>query len=173
MRGPGSAIAFGRMDTQEDETWHIGYHAIWDARNDILVVNWQAPIATAYYEASFDDPKGLTFRRDFETEGNKILDFEDIVFAELAADVERLTVGPAAPVLSDALLEDLERHRTGEMLDIVRTIQHAQYALVREDPDQLLIDPGRPWHWQDGGCPPSCLLGPCSTTETASGRRTS
>lgn len=145
IRGPGSPVAFGRMDTEESETWYVGYHAIWDSQNDIKVVNWQAPVATPYYEANVDDARGLVLRRDFSTEGNRILDFEDLVYAELALDVDQLLaprVGPGA--ISDALLEDLERHRTGEMQDIVRTIQQAQYRLVREDLDRLLVIQGGP-----------------------------
>jgi DNA helicase IV len=141
MRGPGSPVAFGRMDTDEDETWYVGYHAIWDDRHDVLVVNWQAPVADRYYTATPNNPQGLLLRRDFDTEGNKIVDFVDIWFAELAEDVERLT---SALQPSDALLEDLARHRTGEMQDIVRTIQHTQYELVRAPLDQLLVIQGGP-----------------------------
>jgi DNA helicase IV len=146
MRAPGSAVAFGRMDTDQDETWYVGYHAIWDDQSDILVVNWQAPIATPFYEANVDDPMDLRLRRDFSTEGNKILEFQDVVFDEtLRADVARLLEPAEGPgPISDALLEDLERHRTGEMQDIVRTIQQAQYRLIRADLDQLLVIQGGP-----------------------------
>jgi DNA helicase IV len=143
LRPPGSPVAFGRTDAEDGESYRVGYHAIWNDTNDILVVNWQAPIAAPYYEASVDDPKGLLRRRDFTTDGNTIVDFEDFVFAELAAEVDRL-LEPREFALPDTLLEDLERHRTGEMQDIVRTIQQAQFRLVRADPDQLLVIQGGP-----------------------------
>jgi DNA helicase IV len=106
-------------------------------------VNWQAPVAAPFYEASVDDPKGLLSRRNFSLEGNTIVDFEDIVYAALVDDVGRL-LEPTEPAVTDALLEDLDRRRTGEMQDIVQTIQQAQYRLVRADPDQVLIIQGGP-----------------------------
>ena len=44
----------------------------------------------------------------------------------------------------DALLAELERARTGEMLDIVATIQAEQDEIIRAPLDQLLTVPGGP-----------------------------
>jgi DNA helicase IV len=144
MRDPGSAVAFGRIDTDEDDTHYVGYHAIWDDQNDILVVNWQAPIASAYYEASTRDPCGLLLRRDFTTTNNTIVEFHDSVFDASRLESLASESESEVPPISDALREDLERHRTGEMQDIVRTIEQTQYELIRASPDQLLIIQGGP-----------------------------
>jgi hypothetical protein len=136
---PRRAVAFGRIDTEDDEVYYVGYNAIWDDRSDILVVNWQAPVAQPYFGASTEVPMGLVRRRDFTvTEQNQITEFDDLVFAELAAQVAELEEP------SDALLKDLARTRTGEMLDIVRTIQAAQFAIVSAPLDQLLVVQGGP-----------------------------
>lgn len=144
MRDPGSAVAFGRIDTADDDTWYVGYSAIWDAQSEILVVNWQAPVATPFYEANVDDPQGLLLRRGFDTDGNSIVDFDDMVFAVDAEGRVTQVAGPIPGTVADALLDDLERHRTGEMQDIVRTIQQAQYRLVRAPLDRLLVIQGGP-----------------------------
>lgn len=140
LKGPGDAVAFGRFD-QDGEHWYVGYHAIHDGENNHVVVNWAAPIAAPYYEATPRNPLGLEMRRDFTCDGNHIENFEDFHFATLEADYERIT---AEPTVSDALLDDLGRRREGEMHDIVRTIQAAQYQLIRDDVDQLMVVQGGP-----------------------------
>lgn len=159
LRGPEEAVAFGRMDTEDAETFYVGYNAIWNNDRDILVVNWQAPIAEPYFLANTSDAMGLVRRREFTVdEQNQISEFEDLLFANLLADVARLQgrEGPVQQELermparvpfnvpSDALLSDLERRRTGDMQDIVRTIQAAQFGIISEPLNQLLVVQGGP-----------------------------
>jgi hypothetical protein len=59
---PDEAIAFGRIEAHDDR-WYIGKGAIWDDDNDLVVVNWQAPIAAPFYTATPEDPEGLDARR--------------------------------------------------------------------------------------------------------------
>lgn len=141
LKGPDEGVAFGRFDTEEAETWYLGYNAVWDDNADVLVVNWQAPVAAPYYEAAYDAPMGLVRRRQYRCDQNEILDFNDVMFAQLAADVAELG---HEPEVDDALLQDLDRGRTGAMQDIVRTIQAAQYGVIRSDLEQLLIIQGGP-----------------------------
>jgi DNA helicase IV len=141
MRPPEDAVAFGRIDHDDAETWYIGYNAIKDADGARLVVNWQAQVAAPWYEATHDDPKGLRSRRRYETSGNTILDFDDVVFADLTERVARLV---PEPEFKDALLSELSRSRTGSMGEIVQTIQAAQYEVIRSPLDQLLVLQGGP-----------------------------
>jgi DNA helicase IV len=138
FRPPEEAVAFGRID-KDGEPFYLGYNVIWDG-TDVLVVNWQLPEVAAFFEATFKDPMGLDLRRQFECDENTIVDFDDIVYRELTDEVERLEY----QMPSDALLTDLDRSRTGEMHDIVRTIQAAQYELLRAPHDRLLIIQGGP-----------------------------
>ena len=48
------------------------------------------------------------------------------------------------PTMSDALLDALEADRSGELHDIVATIQQAQYEVITQPLDQLLIVQGGP-----------------------------
>ena len=137
------AVAFGRFDNEGSESLYLGKHAITDDKGDILVINWQAPAASPYFQASYDDPCGVTLRRKFSTERNKVLDFEEVVFSNFAAAVENLTTAERSGI-DDTVLRDLEQDRTGEMQDIVQTIHAAQYQLIRSDLDQLLVIQGGP-----------------------------
>ena len=126
------AVAFGRMDDESGEVLYLGRHVIRDDNAEVLVVNWQAPAAARYFEASHQEPRGLHRRRTFDCVGNTVRDFTDVIFAELAAAVDQ------------HLLAELARGRTGEMRDIVATIQAAQFALIRAPMDQLLVIEGGP-----------------------------
>jgi AAA domain len=138
---PDEAVAFGRIEAA-GHRWYIGKGAIWDDDNDLVVVNWQAPIAAPFYTATPSDPEGLDARRVYRCRGNQIRDIEELVFRDLA---EAIAEGRApGPVLSDALLESLGRDRSGELADIVSTVQAAQYDVISRDIDQLLVVQGGP-----------------------------
>ncbi|WP_262103909.1 UvrD-helicase domain-containing protein [Arthrobacter sp. Marseille-P9274] len=134
-------VAFGRIDLEDGETYYVGKAPIFDVEKNLLVVNWQAPIAAAYNQATAKDPKGLVRRRKFDAPKNRIQDFEDTVFKELAAAVAELE-GWDEP--DDELLKALSRKRSGSMTDIVKTIQAAQDKIVRAEKDRLLIVQGGP-----------------------------
>jgi DNA helicase IV len=52
--------------------------------------------------------------------------------------------GPAEPELFDPLLSELERSRTGELLDIVATIQRDQYDILTSPVSGILVVQGGP-----------------------------
>src|ERR687898_338175 len=138
---PEEAVAFGRIEAA-GHRWYIGKGAIWDDDNNLVVVNWQAPVAAPFYTATPSDPEGLDARRVYRCHGNQIRDIEELVFRDLT---EAIAEGRApGPVLSDALLESLGRDRSGELGDIVATIQAAQYEVISCDLDQLLVVQGGP-----------------------------
>lgn len=139
---PDASVAFGKIDFG-DFAYYVGTASILDDDHEPLVINWQAPAAAPYYEASVADPKGVTLRRAFRTSGNEVLDFEDLVFADLAERVGHLT-GQEQWGVNDTLLRDLDKSRQGEMQDIVQTIHAAQYALIRRPLAGLLVVQGGP-----------------------------
>ena len=141
LADPDEAIAFGRIDAANDR-WYIGKGAIWGDDNDLVVVNWQAPIAAPFYTATPDEPEGLDSRRLYRCSGNQIREIEDLMFREVAraiADGEE-----PEPVLTDALLDSLGSSRSGELGDIVATIQASQYDVISRPLDQLLVVQGGP-----------------------------
>src|SRR5690606_14992651 len=128
----GTAVAFGRIDDESGEKLYIGRHLVRDDASEILVVNWQAPAAAPYFEASHDDPRGLVRKRTFSCEGNRIRHFTDILFGQTAGGVDEF------------LLRELGRARSGVMRDIVATIQAAQYDIIRAPMDRVLVIEGGP-----------------------------
>jgi DNA helicase IV len=141
LADPDEAIAFGRIEAADDR-WYIGKGAIWDDDNDLVVVNWQAPIAAPFYTATPDHPEGLDARRLFRCTGNQIREIEDLVFRDLADAIANGR--EPEPVLTDSLLDALGSARSGELGDIVATIQAAQYDVISRDLDQLLVVQGGP-----------------------------
>jgi AAA domain/UvrD-like helicase C-terminal domain len=141
LADPDEAIAFGRIEA-DDRRWYIGKGAIWDDHNDLVVVNWQAPIAAPFYTATPDDPEGLDARRLYRCTGNQIREIEDLMFREVARAIAEGR--PPEPVLTDALLDSLGSARSGELGDIVATIQAAQYDVISRPLDQLLVVQGGP-----------------------------
>src|SRR5438105_4617594 len=117
LGGPEEAVAFARFDDMNGESLYLGKHAITDPKRELLVINWQAPAASPYFQASYADPCGVALRRKFQTERNRILDFEEVIFAELAKAVESMTESQRTGI-ADTVLRDLEQDRTGQMQDI-------------------------------------------------------
>lgn len=142
---PDEAVAFGRLDDGVDAPLYIGKSVIWDQHDagEVLVVNWQAPVAAPFYTATPAEPQGLRARRTYRCRANRIIDIDDLVFAGLAEAVAEGRL-PDEPIMDDALLDSLAVARSGELTDIVTTIQAAQYAVISQDMHQLLVVQGAP-----------------------------
>ena len=137
----GRALCFGRIDTEDGDVWHIGRRHVENEKADPVVVEWRAPVAIPFYRASLDDALGLERRRQFVVDNRTLISMADDLF------------GPNAPRLAaegpqvrgrDALLAELERGRTGQMLDIVATIQGEQDVVIRAPQPGVLLVQGGP-----------------------------
>ncbi|MGA3146709.1 MAG: UvrD-helicase domain-containing protein, partial [Acidimicrobiales bacterium] len=133
-------LLFGRIDEEaDDRSWHIGRRHVEDRCGDPVVVDWRAPVSMPFYRARADDAYGLKRRRQVMVDRRKVMAVADDLFAGADADLTgtRLRGG-------DALLAELEGARTGEMLDIVATIQAEQDEIIRAPLDRLLAVQGGP-----------------------------
>jgi DNA helicase IV len=135
------AVAFGRMDLDDGESYYVGKAPIKTENNDRLVISWKSPLATKYYQATAHDRQEVVRKRDYKTTRNHVDSFTDKVFEELAKQIQDLDDEIRT---DDALLHSLAMTRTGQMQDIVRTIQSSQDKLMRAEKDQLLIIQGGP-----------------------------
>ena len=142
LADPDEAIAFGRIEAHDDR-WYIGKGAIWDDDNDLVVVNWQAPIAAPFYTATPEDPEGLDARRLFRCSGNQIREIEDLMFREVADAIAAGRTARPRAVRRAARRRSAQR-AAGELGDIVATIQAAQYEVISRPLDQLLVVQGGP-----------------------------
>jgi DNA helicase IV len=132
-------LLFGRIDEEGDGSWHIGRRHVEDKKSDPVVVDWRAPIAVPFYRASSREPLGLVRRRQIMVDRGSVVAVADDLFdgTDNEEGTTRLRGG-------DALLAELERARTGEMLDIVATIQAEQDEIIRAPLEQLLTVQGGP-----------------------------
>jgi DNA helicase IV len=132
-------LLFGRIDEGAGPAWHIGRRHVEDAGADPVVIDWRAPVAMPFYRASARDPLGLARRRQIMVDRGSVVAVADDLFdgSESVDGSTRLRGG-------DALLAELERARTGEMLDIVATIQAEQDEIIRAPLDLHLTVQGGP-----------------------------
>jgi DNA helicase IV len=132
LRGPGAGDFFGRIDE-----WYIGRRHIEDERHDPVVVDWRAPIAAPFYRATSVDPLGVDFRRRFTLDGGELIAYLD----EHLDDPDE---GEVAGGIPDPVLAEIGAERSGEMREIVSTIQAEQDIVIRSAIDQVLVVQGGP-----------------------------
>lgn len=136
-------LCFGRFDLKSGETYGIGREAVWGASREVLVINWRQEFANQFYDATPVDPGQLTAKRHYDLEE----DDDSILLAVRddlrGTDVETTADFDKAPI-ADSLLEALARERTGQMADMVATIQAQQNELIRADRNQSLYIQGGP-----------------------------
>ena len=149
-------LLFGRIDEEEGPTWHIGRRHVEDERSDPVVVDWRAPVAVPFYRASTKDPLGLARRRQIMVDRGAVVAVADDLFGGGDGDAGARP-GCGAGTRS---LAELERARTGEMLDIVATIQAEQDEIIRAPLDRAAHRAGRPRHGEDRGRAPPGRLPP-------------
>jgi DNA helicase IV len=151
-----AALVFGRIDRMAEgpdgsESFHIGRLAVADADSEPVVVDWRAPVAEPFYRATGRDSMGLLRRRHFAVQGRTLLGLEDELFGEghlgLGADdgiAGSSTVAPSSLRGYSTLLAALERGRTGQLGDIVATIQGEQDEIIRSTQAGVLVVQGGP-----------------------------
>ena len=132
-------LLFGRIDGEDGEHWYIGRRHVEDERADPVVVEWRTPVAEPFYQARPGDARGLLRRRHLMVEARRVQSIADDVFGEGVAELGEVRLRGG-----DALLAELERARTGVMLDIVATIQLEQDEVIRAPLPGVLTVQGGP-----------------------------
>jgi DNA helicase IV len=132
-------LLFGRIDEESGDRWYIGRRHVETETGDEVVIEWRTPIAEPFYRAGPGDPLGLVRRRQLMVEHHHLVSFADDVFDDRAVEPGELRLRGG-----DALLAELERARTGEMLDIVATIQVEQDEVIRAPLPGVLAVQGGP-----------------------------
>jgi DNA helicase IV len=156
LAGGGDAPSFfGRTDRLDGEVFHLGRRHVRDGSGDPVVIDWRAPIARPFYQATPADPQGVRLRRRFgfappgtplpatatAAQPDRVLQAVRVL---TSYEDERLDAGENLGLDSALLREEIERPRVGPMRDIVATIQPDQDELVRADLDTSLCIQGAP-----------------------------
>jgi len=147
----------GDQDRVDFESFHIGRLALSDEQREPVVVDWRAPVAEPFYRATGRNPMGLARRRHFSVRGRELLAIEDELFGTghlgIGTDIESGiesggTNGQVAPLpgLSgySTLIAALQQGRTGQLGDIVATIQAEQDEIIRSAQSGVLVVQGGP-----------------------------
>lgn len=145
-----AALVFGRIDQTPDqggepEAFHIGRLAVADAESNQLIVDWRAPIAEPFYRATGRDTMGLVRRRHFMMDKRTLVAIEDELFGEHHLGIGR-DEGLNSPRLrgESTLLAALRKGRSGQLGDIVATIQGEQDVIIRAPNKGVLVVQGGP-----------------------------
>src|SRR5215813_12697031 len=136
-------LCFGRIDSDNDEQRYIGRLGIRDEDADYkpLLLDWRAPAARPFYLATPVSPEGVRRRRHIKTVGREVTRLDDEVLDLAAAGQAGQTSGLNGEV---ALLAALNASRTGQMTDIVETIQVEQDWIIRSPNKGVLVVQGGP-----------------------------
>lgn len=140
--GPGEPFTATR--TPDADLAYIGRRNVRDASGATMVLDWRAPVSSAFYRAGPRSPMGVLTRRryGFGADG-ELTAFEDEDLA-LSAPASGPAEDGAGGLAADLLATEIERPRTGPMRDIVATIQPDQDELVRASVDTSLCVQGAP-----------------------------
>jgi DNA helicase IV len=127
-------LVFGRLDMQHSvdrEPRYIGRIGLRDGHRDSLLIDWRAPAAAVFYQATAAEPRKVVRRRVLRSTGPRVVGVEDeLLDAEALAELE--ADGVELPIVGEgALMAQLSRARDRSMHSIVATIQAEQDLAIR------------------------------------------
>ena len=132
-------LVFGRLDMSKGDAVYVGRTGLKDDDGTRILIDWRAPAARPFYQATAVDPQGVARRRHLQTRTRRVLGIEDELLDREAATSSGLTLQGEG-----ALMSALGTARTGRMADIVSTIQGEQDAIIRADDNGLIVVQGGP-----------------------------
>ncbi|GAB6900222.1 HelD family protein [Kineosporia succinea] len=133
-------LVFGRLDMSGGERRYVGRIGLSDEGQQQMLVDWRAPAAAAFYQATAASPGGVARRRHLATRGRTVTGIDDELLDASGLDADDLTTVTGDGALMTALTE----HRTGKMRDIVATLQSEQDQIVRAPLTGVLVVQGGP-----------------------------
>ncbi len=144
-----NSLIFGRIDLRQDEggdSFYIGRLAVADDEMEPVVVDWRAPVAEPFYRATGRQHMGLVRRRHFASRGRDLIDIEDELFGAGSEVGGQYGVIDSDTTVTGqgTLIRSLETARTGQLGDIVATIQGEQDEIIRAPLPGVLVVQGGP-----------------------------
>lgn len=137
-----NGLAFGRLDFHNGERFYIGRIGLFDEDKEYepLLMDWRAPAARPFYLATAASPDGVRRRRHLRTKQRKVVGLDDEVL-----DINSAELGRNEGLTGEAtLLAALNATRTGQMSDIVATIQAEQDTIIRSELNGVVVVQGGP-----------------------------
>jgi DNA helicase IV len=118
-------LVFGRLNLIGGDSRYIGRIGVRDEDREILLIDWRAPAAAVFYQATAQDPSGVVRRRVLRCSGDKVVAVEDDLLDAANAPDDMVIIGEGA------LLASLSRARDSSMHSVVATIQKEQDEAIR------------------------------------------
>jgi DNA helicase IV len=118
-------LVFGRLNMLNGESRYIGRIGVRDAEREILLIDWRAPAAALFYQATAQEPTGVIRRRVLRCSNDQVIGVEDDLLDADNAPDDLVIVGEGA------LLASLTRARDTSMHSVVATIQKEQDEAIR------------------------------------------
>ena len=143
LRNVEQRLCFGRLDLDEGPPRYVGRIGISDEARRELLVDWRAPAAEPFYQATAARPGGVLRRRQISTSARRVTDLQDEVL-DLAGFEAAGVAGGHVVVGEGALFASLDAARSAQMRDIVATIQADQDAVIRSPLAGVLVVQGGP-----------------------------
>ena len=131
-------LVFGRLDLDSGECRYIGRIGLTDEHQQRLMLDWRAPEAGVFYQATAFERQGVRRRRHLLLKRRDVHGVEDEVLDADLLDEDTENHGDGA------LLAALKARRTGQMGDIVATIQAEQDRIIRADLSGVMVVQGGP-----------------------------
>lgn len=137
-------LVFGRLDMRpevDQEPRYVGRIGLRDANRDVLLIDWRAPAAAVFYQATHAEPHDVIRRRILRCSGEIVVGVEDDLLdpeADAAGETNLPIVGEGA------LMAQLSRARDRSMHSIVATIQAEQDRAIRAPNKGVVMISGGP-----------------------------
>lgn len=140
LRNVENRLVLGRLDFADGVHEHIGRIGLKNERQDIILLDWRAPQAEAFYQATAANPGDVVRRRHIQTRFRQVTGVEDeLLDSEAASRLTDLNLTGEG-----ALMAAMSSAREGKMGDIVATIQAEQDRIIRAGTDGVLVVQGGP-----------------------------
>ena len=137
-------LVFGRLDLRPDvdaEPRYIGRIGLRDTEMNSLLIDWRAPAAAVFYQATAASPRSVVRRRVLRSAGRTVAGVEDELLDAEALEELDLDL----PIIGEgALMAQLSRARDRSMHSIVATIQAEQDEAIRAPGKGVTVISGGP-----------------------------
>ncbi|KRF16493.1 helicase [Nocardioides sp. Soil797] len=133
-------LVFGRLDLAPEldpQPRYVGRIGLRDENRDSLLIDWRAPAAAVFYQATAAEPHDVVRRRVLRCTGPNVIGVEDELLDD-SVDTDLAIVGEGA------LMAQLSRARDRSMHSIVATIQAEQDKAIRAPSKGVVTISGGP-----------------------------
>ncbi|WP_155992332.1 HelD family protein [Nocardioides sp. URHA0032] len=154
LRAAERRLVFGRLDLTDRTTLYVGRLGL--RPEGRVLVDWRAPAAAAFYQATPACPGPVLRRRQLHLDGRRLVDVNEEVLVPdhqgvdeqadgaLGEGSANRSVDELAEGSVDLLTRVLAAPRTGRMGDIVATLQAEQDRIIRSPGQGALVVHGAP-----------------------------